>query len=306
MEELLNKNNTDKMMSVSEVVLPQRAYSTGYRNEQKITVFYISDIHLHFHIDEKRPIRMQIARIIRGLISGKLEKMIYDSSKFIVLLGGDISIDPEWNEIFYREFYARWNYILYKEWKTYNTYSLPMSQARARKLYNAELKKLQDKRVIAVNKLKRWMKYDKRHERMSTYELLENARRKGLPEYVKYHISQVKELEQQIYSLEFGKSSYIDRLRTGKKYIWKKRLPVFAVLGNHELHGFSTVSDAVDFYRELFEKVGIHFLHNESVNSENCFRNVACIPSEFTILGGVGFAKFNDEYNANSVIGAKK
>ena len=81
-------------------------------------------------------------------------------------------------------------------------------------------------------------------------------------------------------------------------------MPVFAVLGNHELHGFSTVNDAVDFYRELFRKVGINFLHNESVNSENYFRNVAWIPSEFTVLGGVGFAKFNDEYNANTVIGA--
>lgn len=304
MEELLNKNCIDNMMSVDDVVLPQSAYSTGYHNEQKITVFYISDIHLHFHIDENRPIRMQIQRIIKELISGKFEKMIYDSSKFIVLFGGDLSVNPKWNEIFYREFYARWNYIRYKEWRTYNTYSLPMPHAKARKIYNVELKKLQDKRDVAVNKLKKWMKYDKRHERMSAYELIENAKRKGLPEYVKYYISKVKELEQQIYSFELWKSSYIDRLRSGKRYTWEKHLPVFAVLGNHELHGFSTVNDAIDFYRELFRKVGINFLHNESANSENHFRNVAWIPSEFTVLGGVGFAKFNDEYNANTVIGA--
>ena len=302
--ELLNQNDLNDILTVNDVILPQSAYSTGYRNEQKITVFYISDIHLHFHVDENKSLRMQILRIISSLFNGKLEEMIRDSANFIVLFGGDISVDSEWNAIFYHEFYARWNYILYKEWRKYNTYSLPISQAKARKKYNEELKNTQDKRSLAVNRLKKWMKYDKRHEKMSTYDLIENARKKGLPEYVKYYIKQVKELEQQIYSLESRKSSYIDNLRYGKRYIWKKHLPVFAVLGNHELHGFSTVNEAVNFYRELFRKEGIHFLHNECVNSEHYFRNVPWIPSEFTILGGTGFAKFNHEYNANTVIGA--
>ena len=71
MEELFNQNN---MLTINDVILPQSAYSTGYRNEQKITVFYISDIHLHFHIDEKKLVRMQILRIIKNLFSGKLEK----------------------------------------------------------------------------------------------------------------------------------------------------------------------------------------------------------------------------------------
>lgn len=301
MEELFNQNN---MLTINDVILPQSAYSTGYRNEQKITVFYVSDIHLHFHIDEKKLVRMQILRIIKNLFSGKLEKMVRDRENFMVLFGGDISVDPKWNEIFYHSFYARWNYILYKEWRKYNTYALPMSQAKARKKYNEELKSIQDKKVVAVNRLKKWMKYDKRHEKMSRYDLLENAKKKGLPEYVKYYIEQVKDLEQQIYSLVLNKSSYIDNLRYGKKYRWKKDLPVFAVLGNHELHGFSTVDDAVDFYRELFKKEGFHFLYNECVDSKQYFRNISWISSEFTILGGVGFAKFNEEYNANTVIGA--
>jgi len=150
------------------------------------------------------------------------------------------------------------------------------------------------------------MKYDKRHQRMSTYELIENAKEKGLPEYIEYYIKNVKDLEDKIYIFEQGKITFIDRLRYGKKYIWKKMLPVFAVLGNHELHAFQTVDEAVIFYRELFRKVGIHFLHNECFNSEHHFRNEPWIPSEFTILGGVGFAKYNDEYNANTVIGAEK
>ena len=184
MAELITQSNINNVISVNDIVLPQCAYSSGHYNNQKITVFYISDIHLHFHVDKSKNVRMQIRKIIRELISGKLEEMITRSSKFIVLFGGDVSVDTKWNEIFYYEFYVRWNYILYKKWRSYNAYALPMSQARARKIYNEELERLQNEKDIAVDKLKRWMKYDKRHQRMSTYEVIEKAKNKGLPEYI--------------------------------------------------------------------------------------------------------------------------
>jgi len=91
-----------------------------------------------------------------------------------------------------------------------------------------------------------------------------------------------------------------------KKYEkeWKPRFPVFAVLGNHELHDFDTVMEAERYYRAMLSNEGICFLHNEFIRSE-CFDERSWSYNGYIVLGGPGFAKFNDKYNANTVIGAK-
>lgn len=75
--------------------------------------------------------------------------------------------------------------------------------------------------------------------------------------------------------------------RVPEGYQRPERYPIYTVIGNHELIDFPTVQEAVDHYKNFFQSCKIHFLHNEH-----------CIGYRFNIIGGIGFAKYNQRYNA--------
>ncbi len=303
MLELIKDTDERDLVSISDVVLPQSAYSTGQRSGQKIKVFYISDIHLNFHVDVKQLVEPQIERIVKGLFTDELVEHIMKGYEVVVVFGGDISVDPEWNVIFFHEFCLRWNYYLYKKWRTKYNFVSPMSMKKAQKKYECSLDSLIKEKDRAIKKLRKWMKYDKRHEKMSTYDLVANAKKKGLPDFVKHHIYKIRRLEQRIEDFERRKTGYIDEARKGRRYVMRRKLPVFAVLGNHELHAFNTVSEAVAYYKDEYCKLGVNLLFNEYRMSSDFFA-YSWEFSGFMILGGTGFAKYNEVYNANRLIGA--
>ncbi len=68
--------------------------------------------------------------------------------------------------------------------------------------------------------------------------------------------------------------------------------PFYYILGNHELSSYCTVEEAVDEYSSMLSKYNIVVLQNEMLSFNNC-----------VIIGGTGFAKYNDKYNANTIIG---
>ena len=103
-----------------------------------------------------------------------------------------------------------------------------------------------------------------------------------------------------VYSLGYVSSYFFS-----KRYAIKKMIPVFFVLGNHELHAFSTVENSVNYYNEMLSEIGIRLLHNTCISSESIFGDDYWYRG-FLLLGGTGFAKYNTEYNADTVIGAEE
>jgi hypothetical protein len=103
---------------------------------------------------------------------------------------------------------------------------------------------------------------------------------------------------------------------------------IYAILGNHELWDFNTIEDCYDAYQSLFESLGISFMNNninwcgkyrlpiknvihesqecqvdiikddDLVKYEHQMRNI----HNLLIVGGIGFAGHNDEFNADNGI----
>lgn len=70
---------------------------------------------------------------------------------------------------------------------------------------------------------------------------------------------------------------------------------IFMILGNHEYHEFADEDSAVKAYKEMLSPYNVWVLNNEVLEFENCY-----------ILGGTGFAKYNEKYNANTLICSKR
>lgn len=68
------------------------------------------------------------------------------------------------------------------------------------------------------------------------------------------------------------------------------RIIVFAVLGNHEYIGFDTIKDATEYYSALFNSLNIRFLNNTALSNKDVI-----------VFGGTGFAKYNLNYNAETL-----
>lgn len=80
-----------------------------------------------------------------------------------------------------------------------------------------------------------------------------------------------------------------------KKFRMKVKIPIFFVLGNHEYIEFSDVRSCVDFYRDKLQELRITLLHNEYVECNH-------LKERFMIFGGTGFAKYDEVWNANSIV----
>lgn len=85
--------------------------------------------------------------------------------------------------------------------------------------------------------------------------------------------------------------------------------PIFYVLGNHELSQYKTIEEAIAEYKKICVKEGIVFLHNYCTDSFHSKKEKGIILSplgihfnRFVFFGGVGFNKFDDIHNANSVV----
>ncbi len=66
---------------------------------------------------------------------------------------------------------------------------------------------------------------------------------------------------------------------------------VYFILGNHDYIGFPNVQSCVEYYKQELSKYGVIVLHNEYVET-----------NKYLIYGGTGFAKYDNEWNANKLI----
>lgn len=80
-----------------------------------------------------------------------------------------------------------------------------------------------------------------------------------------------------------------------EKFSMKVKKPIFFVLGNHEYVEFTDVQSCVEFYRERLQELNIILLHNEYMECNYSNEQVM-------IFGGTGFAKYDNVWNAKSLI----
>ena len=285
----------NEQLMITNYVLPQASFGNGNGYDGSVKVCYISDIHLGHHINFEQPIVAQIKKIVDRLFESK-----EDAS--VIVFGGDISSDTRLCTLFYHKFMIRWNYKYYKEWKNENGhFQAAISIKQATQEIEKKMEQLEDNRKIEIAKIKKWFRYDKRHAAMKIWEIEELISHKDIPEFIIYHVRIIKSIERSLQFLIENKASEIEKRTHDLKYKMQEKFMVFAVLGNHELHAFDSINEAVDFYTDFFRRVKIHFLHNSATETLNMSHSL----NSFSIIGGVGFAKYNEKYNANTVIGAK-
>lgn len=92
----------------------------------------------------------------------------------------------------------------------------------------------------------------------------------------------------------YGRGLYdLNDLLESKKIIF--------VLGNHEYINFNSIDEAVKYYKNKLEPLGINVLQNEIIEGTMG----TYYQHRYVIYGGSGFAKYNYEYNADTIYCAK-
>lgn len=96
-----------------------------------------------------------------------------------------------------------------------------------------------------------------------------------------------------------NRGNIIERLMNGFVNEFKSGIiehcPFFYVLGNHEYVCFETIDEAVNTFKKELEAYEICVIQNDVIEYGNSI-----------ICGGTGFAKYNEQYNADTLICAKQ
>ncbi len=103
-----------------------------------------------------------------------------------------------------------------------------------------------------------------------------------------------------------------NKINSKTMYISKEERHLYAVLGNHELWDFPDFQTCCDAYYNLFNSLNIHFLNNDIAwfgsytqrikSTSPCTKSKRYIDDtihNILIVGGIGFAGYNQEFNAN-------
>ena len=277
---------------------------TYYGKGFDIETCYITDLHLDHHI----PFYDSENAMIRTIV-----EKLYHSINFsrycrnrIILFGGDIAANRTLATKFYKIFVLRLKYRKYLQYKSQKSNLIGMTY---REVYNQKLQEindLQERIHKAKERLSKWIDYNKIFSRYTSIYQIENYisssyyKKRNLPEWVKYCVLDIFEKMQLLpilnsklddikdYKKNFNKISLID---FDKNNISGPLIQIFAVLGNHEFTDFKTVNAGTKYYKNIFKSLGITLLCNSSFHND-----------EFLIYGGTGFAKYNDKWNATSVI----
>ncbi len=315
----INEEGAEALTEISEdLFLPQSTYpavlSQGTkRTDEHLPVYYISDLHLDNHIVAAFPngaidkdVIEYIGNTVLKLLEGDIVYEIRHSKSPVILFGGDIASSFEIAALFYRTFKTTWRIL---EKKAFD----------ASRRERASLKKELDacERQIEIWKKKHPWAY-RAVKSLTEYN--------SVPTAIKEIYNRSEDIKQQLWKLESELDTYRReryRANIGCKY-------VYAVLGNHEFWGFETYSACAKNYSALFSELGITFLnsdiawlgkhripmrsvidpktgkyHYEPLSREDDPKSYDIqdlFSGNVIIVGGVGFAPQNAEFNANQMI----
>lgn len=315
----------NKQMPVLENISEPLSY---YGKGDDISISYISDIHLLHHLNNGESKDKLIDKTVKSLY----ESLDDDS---IIVFGGDISSEPELTIKFYERFATYNSYLSYKDTKSALVDSKEkkiLLEDRKHKLENKVLRYkkhvesikehlLPELKFSDVEQYKNKYKQNSSwFDTINAYKKVDSYRQKSISEEREKYLdllSQKMDLldnfEEQLnrfqalYDYEMKELSeiesdfgnHIESVSINDLYrdysVLSERRNIYAVLGNHEYIGFSSVKAAVEFYRPRLEALGIKLLHNESEEIE--INGTPCV-----VFGGTGFAKYNNKYNAETIV----
>ena len=197
---------------------------------------------------------------------------------------GDTCSQTEAIKYFYHICRINHLYLYYKIWSKKNKRNI-FSQKQALEIYKKKFNELQDK----VKKIKYQLKI-LGFDSLSEKEIIKKLKIGEYPDYINHKIQKYNSLNFKLKQLKNYKEDFIKKLTNRKKFDNNVYLPMFVVLGNHELSQFDSIDTCVKSFEIFFKKEKIYFLHNEIIHG-----------ARINILGGIGFAKYNELYNANNL-----
>lgn len=319
-----NKNglqvSDNQLAMVEELSTPLTYYSAG-TTYNSLKIAYISDIHLNHHL---KYYDNNAKRMVRD-ISHKLYQSKGNAD--IVIFGGDVSSNPDMAILFFTQYKRRNDYESFKNFKNKLN---RMKRLKKEMLYGSisnyakcldNITKYVEKRKEKLKSLFDFSVFEKYKERYYPYEADETAyeRFKNTKSFKNYEVSEQTEVEiLDIIKLLNICKSYSSKSASYERTLEQRQLEieeferkyskpvedislnnyrnillrdVYFVLGNHEYIEFSNVQACVDFYKEKLSKMGITLLQNEYVKKGG-----------FLLYGGTGFAKYDEVWNANSIV----
>ncbi len=292
---------------------------TYYSLNNSLRIAYISDIHLLHHLkyyDDN--MKKMIRNVVTKLYSSK-------NPSDIIIFGGDISSNTNVTIAFYKHFMRRYDFLFFQEFKNKLLYLRKQKKSLA---HGSRYVEYRDKINKSIKKRKEALadsfefsafeNYRNIHRSCETYEdafkyfkQVKTFKKFNVSESVEDQILQIAKL------LDIRKEydSYIEKYDLDRNYIQNKiddfeqeyAKPiediclsdyrhvyldgVYAVLGNHEYIDFSNIETCVLFYRTELSRIGIKLLHNDFYFND-----------KFLIFGGTGFAKYDNKWNADTVV----
>lgn len=293
-----------------------------------LKIAYISDIHLSDNIWERKYVTCKISNDI-----SQKEKMVINklcdsrSGANLELFVGDISDNVNTTLSFFRQYYIRKNYLLFlnfkKDLEYYKNLKKDIAKCNAQNRIKKICKYIEVKKsilsrnfdMLALEMYKK--KYYPNLNYEDTYQLFKQTK-----SYKQYKVNRSIEEEikgiLELFNIRDKYLSLAEKEEERKLYAkrkveeWEKKYGkdikkinvsdfqfslyenVFFVLGNHDYISFSDVQSAVMFYKRELSNFGITVLQNECV-----------IKEKYVIYGGTGFAKYDDNWNANTLVCCK-
>ena len=301
-ENILNQLPTTQHSKNVEIFDDISSVLTYYGKGKDVEVQYITDLHLDHHVQfygsENSMIRTMVEKLYKSI----------DFNAFcrnrIVMFGGDIASNPTLSKKFYKTFLLRLKFEKYKKIKSKIKDWLGMTYDDVYKLYCKRIFDMQGLIEKQKKRIEKWIDFDKFYSQYtSIYEVEEyisSYEKEKTPVWMNHCLVDLIKKTKKLTCLKEKLKSIVDchqnaskvtMTRYNKDYVSNQDVLVFVVLGNHELTAFETVNEGVSCYKVFLDTLGIHLLHNSTFSNE-----------KILIYGGIGFSKYNDVWNAETVV----
>lgn len=284
-----------------------------YGSKARITVDYVSDIHLLHHAPY---FNYDIQKTIRAIAKSLYESMSFGrwGGTTVQAFLGDISSDGRVTVAFYKQYRMQDMYRQYKRFKRSLRSESDIQQLERRHI---EIEKRYDRlscfidsKEVMIRALKseidEYVSYSKviapkgRLEDIKKYLASNYYKKREVPDAVTEKIllvsavqDKVSDLQRKLLRLEQGINAEYDYdiVRLADFHYEQPSILGVVILGNHEYIGFYDVDDAVKFYKKELEPLGYRVLQNESLEND-----------QVVIYAGSGFAKYSEQFNANNIV----
>lgn len=326
---MLNSNDLESVIRQDNNIQEYNIdFSSFYGGRPELHISYISDIHLLHHLKDCATMKSLIYNSVKSLY----ETMDKDS---IIVFAGDISSDKNITVDFFTQFVRYKDFLSYKSTKKklnnrkYIDKNLDINKVN----FEQKIIKLTNyinilkSRLIPYFNFNYIVRYKKRNYQYATwvdtiniYKQLDSYRSKNIPDDYDYcldilaqkldlldalnkkynqYLSYCKDIKEQNRKIKSIHKKSIKELTIADIYtkhcLLSDDRDIIVVLGNHEYVDFNSIKEAVEYYKQSFDSLGIKLLHNDFFEFNTY--NKPCI-----IFGGTGFAKYNLNYNADTLV----